>query len=556
MTGVLQLTEQANPLAQTFRVNEPGGSVITSVGLFFQSAPTVSDLQLPITVELRPVVDGRPSSTRFIPGARTFATASQIRSVASATFSDATEYKFTFNEPTFIPENTEIAIIAYTNAKVNQYKIWAGTLGEHISGSTTKLVTHQLDAGVFYQSSNGTSWSADQFTDIAFKVYRAEFLNVYNEAYLIADVPPVKHLTENTYIDDYIKYPSDPLIFTAGSTQMKVIHPSHGFIVGDKVTLSADSSGFNNATSIYGITGADILGTRSIVSADPFGYTVTIGAAPNKTARGGGIGIMATEQYVIDQMILGIPRITPPNTSMNIVGNFTTTKSFAGNETPYNTTTNVALIFDEPIIFKDPHVVASLVQENEPTKLNSNPSTIIKVKMRTSNKYAAPYFNVLASSLKVLSNFIDYQDSDNSSVSNRNYITTIDYVSETNPDGGTTASKHLTIPFTLEETATSIRVLVDAMRPVGTDFTIWYRTAQTTGATLIGDTSWIAFSKTVNPPNTSNYSELGITDYFRQYEFNVFNITDFDQYQVKITMNSTRSTKAPIFKNLRTIATV
>ena len=547
MTGVLQLTEQANPLAQTFKISEPGGSVITSVGLFFQSAPTAADLQMPITVELRPVVDGRPSSTRFIPGARTFATASQIRSVASTTFSDATEYKFTFNEPTFIPENTEVAIVAYTNAKIGQYKIWAGTLGEHISGSTTKLVTHQLDAGVFYQSSNGTSWSADQYTDIAFKVYRAAFQYTNNLVYLAVDVPPVKHLTEN---------PSDPLIFTSGSTQMGVIHPSHGFIVGDKVTLSADSSGFNNATSIYGITGANILGTRSIVSADPFGYTVTIGAAPNKTARGGGIGIMATEQYVIDQVYVNIPRLTPPNTSMTIGGNFTTTTSFAGNETPYNTITNIGLNFDTPIIFREPYIVASAAQEAEPTKLNGNPSTIIKVTLNTSNKYAAPYINVSASSLKVLSNFIDYQDSDNSSISNRNQITTIDYVAETNPDGGTTASKHLTIPFTIEETATSIRVLVDAMRPVGTDFTIWYRTAQTTGATLIGDTPWVAFSKTVNPPNTSNYSELGITDYFRQYEFNVFNITDFDQYQVKITMNSTRSTKAPIFKNLRTIATV
>ena len=556
MAGVLQLTEQANPLAQTFRVNEPGGSVITSVGLFFQSAPTVSDLQLPITVELRPVVDGRPSSTRFIPGARTFATASQIRSVASTTFSDATEYKFTFNEPTFIPENTEVAIVAYTNAKIGQYKIWAGTLGEHFAGSTTKLVTHQLDAGVFYQSSNGTSWSADQYTDIAFKVYRAVFQYTHNEAYLIVDAPPVKHLTENTFTSDNVKYPADPLIFTAGSTKMKVIHPAHGFLIGDKVTLSADSSGFNNATSINGITGADILGTRVIDSADPFGYTVTIDDAADSSIRGGGTGIMATEQYMIDYVSVGIPRLTPPHTSMYLRGNFTTSTSFAGAETPYNLTSNIRLPFDTSMRMFDPHVVASEAQEEDPTKLNNNPSTIIKVGLNTANKYAAPYFNVAASSFKVSSNFIDYQDSADTSISNRNQITTIDYVTETNPDGGTTASKHLTIPFTLEEVATSIKVLVDAIRPSGSDFTLWYRTAQTSGTTLIGDTSWIAFSKSVNPPNKSNYSELGITDNFRQYEFNVFNIADFDQYQVKITMNSTRSTNVPMFKNLRTIATV
>lgn len=556
MTGVLQLTEQRNPMAQTFRVVEPGGSVLTSVGLFFRSAPSSTARQLPITIELRPVVNGAPSSTRFIPGTQVQASAAAIRAVASATFGPNTEYKFTFSEPVYIPENTEVALVAYTAAPIGQYRIWAGTLGEHLSGSTTKLVTKQLNSGVFYQSSNGTSWSSDQFTDIAFKVYRAVFNSTGNLAHLIVDAPPPKLLTEDIYTDDITQYPSDPLIFTAGSAQVKVIHPAHGFLVGDKVTLSSDTDGFDSGDVVNGVLGSSILGTRIIDSADPFGYSFTMDSAADSSVRGGGIGLIATEQYVVDQMIVNIPRTVPPNTSAFIKGDFTTHKSFAGNETPYATSADIALDFDESMWLTRPHVIASSDQESDFTKLNGNPSTVIKVGLLTDNIYVAPHFNVNAASIEIASHFIDYQDSDNSTVPNRNKITTINYVPETEPNGGTTASKHITIPYTLENSATSIRVFVDARRPDGTDFTVWYRTANTSSSSAIEDASWTAFSKTINPPNKSNYSQIGITNEYRQFEFNVYDIPSFDQYQVKITMNSTRSGNVPSFTNLRTIATV
>lgn len=556
MTGVLQLTEQLNPLAQTFRVVEPGGSTITSVGLFFQSAPSVSDVQLPITVELRPVVEGRPSSTRFIPGTRVYATAAQIRAVASTTFSSATEFKFTFREPVYVPSNTEIAIVAYTNAPVGLYKIWAGTIGEHLAGSTTQLITHQLNAGAFYQSSNGTSWSVDQYTDIAFKVYRAVFQASGNVAVLVADAPPVKKLTENTYLDAPVDYPSDPLIFTGGSSQVRVIHPAHGFLVGDKVRLSCDASGFDSNDVVNGVKGSSILGTRVIDSADPYGYSFTMDSAADSSVRAGGIGLYATEQYVVDRLAVFLPNQTPPHTSIWLAGQLTTHQSFAGSETPYASTSNIALNIAEPMMLREPHVIASLDQESDATKLNGNPSATIFVGLDTNNKYVAPSFNINASALKIASMFIDYQDSDNSTVPNRNKITTIDYVAETRPAGGTTASKHISIPYTLEVAATSIRVMVDAIRPTGSDFTVWYRTANTSSETSINSVSWTAFSKTINPPNSSNYSQIGNNEDFRQYEFNVYDIQSFDQYQIKITMNSTKSTNVPAFKNLRTIATV
>ena len=421
MTAALQLTQQANPLAQTFRVTEPGGSVITGIGLFFASAPAGSDLQIPITIELRPVAEGgNPSATRYIPGTRTTATAASIRNVANSTFSSNTEYKFTFKEPVYIAANTEVAIVVSTNAKVGQYKMWVGTQGEHLAGSTTKLISHQLNAGVFFQSSNGTSWSKDQYTDAAFKVYRAVFNATGNQAYLVADAPPAKRLTENTITDRLTKYPADPLIFTAGSSTVDVIHPAHGFIVGDKVTLSADSDGFDSGDTVNGISGANLLGTKTITAVDAFGYSFNCGSNATKTTRGGGTSMLATEQYVIDQFVLGVPVRTPPYTRVYAGGDLTTTKSLAGNETTYTKSTNISMPLNTPIALKDPHVIASVSQEQEPTKLNGDPSTIVKIGLDTNSKYVAPYFNVHAANIRTHANFIDYQDSAGSSRTDRN----------------------------------------------------------------------------------------------------------------------------------------
>jgi len=557
-TGVLQLTEQLNPMAQTFRVTEKNGSVLTAIGLYFQSAPSASDDQLPITIELRPVTEnGNPSGRRFISGTRVSASAAQIRAVANTSFGSATEYKFTFDQPLYVPGNVELALVAYTNAKVGQYKVWAGKIGEHVFGSTTELVSQQLASGVFFQSSNGTAWSKDQETDIAFRVYRAKFdTSVTATAYMNTNLPSKKLLTENLYTDAITKYPAEPLIFTKDNSKIRVIHPGHGFIIGDKVKISSDSSGYDSADTINGIPGSELLRTHSIDSADPFGYTISVTSTADSSLRGGGTNIYASEQYIIDDFVLSVPNIVPTSSALSFNGDFTTISSFAGNETAYATTSNVSLDLNKPTKFKNPHVIAAKEQEDDATKLNGDPSTVIRAVFTTTNEYVAPSIDLPTSNLKTLANFIDYPQSDDSSASNRNNITTIDYVAETEPDGGTNASKHITIPFQLEESATSIRVYIDAIKPVGSDFTVWYRTIDTSTSGYIFDKNWVAFSKNINPPNSSNYSQIGETDFYRQFEFNVYDLPDFNTYQIKITMNSTNSSSVPEFKNLRTIATV
>lgn len=557
MAATLQLTEQSAPLAQTFRVTEPSGSVLTGIGLYFASAPASGDPQIPITIELRPTSEsGTPSAKQYIPGTRVAASAGAIRAVASTTYSSATEYKFTFPSPVYIEGNTEVAVVITTAAQVGHYKVWHGKQGEHVAGtSQTKLISSDLNSGSLYMSSNGTSWSSDQFADLAFKVYRASFTYDHAYAYLEADALGPKALTESTLTNDFLSYPADPLIFTAGSKKVRVVHPMHGHLIGDKVKLWWDSDGYDSADTINGIPASQLIKTHTIDSADHFGYTITTTTAATNSERGGGTHMLATEQAVIDELLLSLPITTPPGTSTTTGGSLTTFQSYAGTETAYSTTSDIAIPRNKVLRLQHPHVLASTLQEAQ--HLSGEPSTVVKVHLKTNHKYTAPYFNINTATINARSNVIDYQQADDSDLSLRNYITTLDHTPETDPAGGTTLAKHITIPYQIEEAATSIRVYVDAVRPTETDFDVWYRTSQTSdNENLIEEQDWIKFSKTVNPPNYSNYTSLGASTSYRQYEFNVYDIAAFDQYQIKITMNSYKSTVIPFFRNLRTIATV
>lgn len=550
----LQLTEQENPLAQTFRVLEKGGSVLTSVGVFFHTAPTASQSQHPIFLELRPVGEsGFPSSEKFWANTRTKATAAQIRAVASTEFSTATEYKFTFRSPVYIPENTEVAFVLYSAAPAGRYRVWGGSIGDFEYGSTTKRITQQLDAGAMFLSSNGTAWSADQGTDISFKVYRAKFKYTVTRARMDVNPAPRVALTENVYTNKLVSKPSDPLVFTGGSNSLSVIHPGHGFQVGDHVILEDLDN--DSADVVNGVKVSSFIGKRTITAVDPFGYSFNMDSSADSSVRAGGSGLLASQQVPLDEVMVSMRIHHPRHTSSFVTGTFTTSAGFAGTETAYNTTENVPIQLEKVLRLKDPHVVAS--DEQEALHLGGASSTFFDVYLETNNQYVAPWFNLNHGNVGVSSWMIDYQDS--ASTNGYNVLSTIPFVSEEEPDGGTTASKHLTVPFVLEQASTSIRVLVDAARPEGSDFSVWYRTANSASGGLIGDQRWTEFSKSISSPNKSTYSQIGTVDDYgdiREYEFNAYDITSFDTYQIKITFNSRRQTQPPIIASLRTIATV
>ena len=541
----ISLADRPNPLGQTFRIIEENGVHLTGIGLFFSSKPT--DTNLPITVELRTVTeDGNPSSQHSISGSKVSKKASEITTVTS--FDGSTgENKFTFDYPIFIPGNVEMAIVVYTNAAPGDYKIWLAELGKYEFGTTESRITSQPELGSFFMSSNNTTWTPDQNKDLAFKVYKAKFNLAQTTAKMYADTPPPNALIPS------------PFIFSAGDSDARVLHPMHGFLVGDTVTLS----GLDSTTTYNGILGSSINGDRTISAVDPYGYTVKFDSAADSDVLGGGYGVFATNQYVIDAALMRLPHYTPNNSFLQIGGDFYTHKSFAGNQTPYVTETNVSMSTENIHYFKNPFVLAS--EKTETNSLSGNESVGINVYISGFDSDTAPFFNTSLAQIEARQNHID--NSDSAAEGTKNTISTYLYNSETAANTSTGAAKHIATPVLLatnsngifdDDKATSIRVLIDASVPDGASFTVWYRTGLQSeeSENPLNEKSWTAFSK-VSP--NSNYDDFSVNqnrDRYAEYKFNKYDLTDFDAYQIKITMHSTNSAAVPTFRNLRTIATI
>ena len=561
--GLLQLAEQRNPTAQTFVVDQ--ASTLTAIGIFFAKAPADDDYG--ITIEMRPTSeDGAPSSIRYIPGTRVTATAAQIRaktdpggSFAGTTFAAAREFKFEFRHPIYVPANTLCSFVIYTSAPAGQYQMYIAKNLNYLYGSTQEFYTFNssTEQGAYYSSSNGTSWEADNSKDVTFKVYKAQFTTATKHtAVMFANNPGPKKLTESTVRDGLSHYSFDPLTFTAASTLVKVRHPSHGFQPGDKVVLSTDGvNSFDSSGSINGMFGRSVLGERTIVNADPFGYTFNADSNATASIRAGGTGLLATENYGIDQIYLNLPNVTPKKTSLFAKADLTTSKSFAGSETAYNTTSDIKLLPFKTIRLKNPHMIATT--ENETLRLSGNPSGKFTVTMITDDANVAPHFNVNTSFVGCEAALVDFQAA--AAATGKNTLSSVSFVADSASSGGTAAAQHLTIPYKLETSATSIVVYMDAVRPKGAEFSVYFRT-KTAGddGSKLTDQSFVEFSKTTKQVKGMGYNDIAPTDNytaFREYAFSVFDLNAFDEYQIKITMHTTRQTHPPVFANIRTIAT-
>jgi hypothetical protein len=178
----------ADPLAQTFYVNPTSGIFVTSVELFFQS----KDDQLPVTVQLRPIELGYPTSSIY-PFAEVVLDASKVNISSNA----SVPTKFTFESPVYLSGGTFHALVITSNSDL--YNVWVSNVGEFdvsnvsetvaLQGgqeSSRRVTTKQPNSGGLYKSQNGSTWNESPYEDLKFRLYRARFtetegsINFYN----------------------------------------------------------------------------------------------------------------------------------------------------------------------------------------------------------------------------------------------------------------------------------------------------------------------------------------------------------------------------------------
>ena len=165
-------TNWLNPIAQTFFVdgsNFPKGIFLRSIDLYFSA----KDIFLPITIQLRPVVNGFPSTSKVIPFSEVTLNPDSINVNALANSANSLTYTtFTFESPVFLPPN-EFALVLNTNS--TDYKLHMAEEGYVAIGTDDTKISKPTFIGNLYKPQNSGWWGTKYDEYLTFRMKRADF---------------------------------------------------------------------------------------------------------------------------------------------------------------------------------------------------------------------------------------------------------------------------------------------------------------------------------------------------------------------------------------------
>lgn len=177
-----------DPLAQSFVVggnveapdssreglatDDSNGAFLTAVDLFFAKKDTGNAT---VKIEIRTVELGTP--TRIVIGNSVTLRPSEVNISSDASIAT----KVTFDEPIYLPPGREYAVVIISENS-DQYEMWTAVMGEKTVNTKdlpdVNAVTYskQFAMGSLFKSQNGSIWTANQYQDLKFKLYKAQFI--------------------------------------------------------------------------------------------------------------------------------------------------------------------------------------------------------------------------------------------------------------------------------------------------------------------------------------------------------------------------------------------
>jgi len=160
-----------DPLAETFLISPlqfPQGIFLSKIRLCFKT----KDARIPVTLQVRPVVNGYPSSSEIYPFSTVSLTPDKVKITESPDLDDANKYTdFEFDAPLFLqPGEHSFVILANTN----EYETYIAEIGKK-DLVTQRQISEQPYGGSLFLSQNGSTWTADQSSDLMFRMFRYRF---------------------------------------------------------------------------------------------------------------------------------------------------------------------------------------------------------------------------------------------------------------------------------------------------------------------------------------------------------------------------------------------
>lgn len=516
-------------IAQSFYVSERKGIYLTAIDVFFK---TVSDANtLPVLMELRPMVNGFPSSNIIIPGSETLIPAASVNYSTNA----SVKTRFEFEEPIFLSGDRDYAFVIATNT--SNYELFGAQGDTFVIGSTEKRISKQQTLGSLFFSQNSATFSAAQELDLSFKLIRAKFNQTSGTLKLNTASLPRTVLSNN------------PLSVDSGSQLVTVYHPNHGFQPNDHIRLTVDGGSVGNLDS------SNLTGIHKIYdsdgSLDPLRYQILVDSA-TETAIGGGNAVTVDKNIPYSIIYPNIQPLIPSSTliSSSFTGirapkTSSTDWGSAAASTRYTQASSLGVSLNKNNVGNLPYAIVNDRLLDSASLTNGG---TLQIDLFTDDSSVSPMIDLQRASLTLIGNQINRQASaENAALT---FKRSVGYIPESAATGGTSSSKHITNVFTLSEDAVGLKILLAAHRPSETDFQVWFRTS--TGDEIITDKTWTLLTEETNNPTDDDATT------FRDYEYLAGgqggDLTPFTKFQIKIEMRSSNQAKSPIFSSLRAIA--
>ena len=277
----------------------------------------------------------------------------------------------------------------------------------------------------------------------------------------------------------------------------------------------------------------------------------------NQTKSAGGYNIRATQNMPFEVITPVVQNLTVKGTNITGEVKTTTGKSISGNEIPFVDNGFEPVTINEPNYLDSPRVIASHI--NESAKLLGEKSLNMRLLLNTTDSRISPVVDAQRISLITTSNRVNDIIEDYATDRRVNEI-----ISDP------TACQYVSKEILLENSSSSIKILVGAHINVNSDIRAFYAIGNETGFNPIfspfpGYSNLDVRGQIISPennngepdifvPKTNSYGFGSENIEFKEHTFSIDQLPPFRAYRIKIVLTSTSQVYVPRIRDLRVIA--
>ena len=271
----------------------------------------------------------------------------------------------------------------------------------------------------------------------------------------------------------------------------------------------------------------------------------------NETKSTGGSNAKATQNMPFEILTPQIQHVTVENTNINAQVRTISGSSISGNEIPFIDQGFEDISISKPNYFSTPRIIASKVNEDAKlTNLPGNKSMTMRFNLGTTDSRVSPVIDTQRMSILTTSNRV------NSVIA--------DYVTDNRVNGidtDPTAFQYLSKEISLENPATSLKILVDVYKDRDSDIRGLFAISDHQNFNPIyelfpGFNNIDERGQIIDVANNDGSSDTRVSpaEDYREHTFTIDELPSFKSYRIKLLLTSSNQANPPKIRNLRVIA--